>query len=207
MVRTSVRNIRIEAPAHDRTGIGLAFKYRDFCSHGLGRRKLILASERHKNSTRANSGVKVFYKTFLRANVKVSHKQLPAIGGVAVGFELFCNGYGNCNGSVFFRAVGVKKFSGKIYNNASVPCHSETGFFGNYSYESSFKIFFCCFGDESVRVLFAYDYSHAFLTFGNCKLSAVFLVPCQGLCQDRQQALLWQLKRLLRQSRCSALSF
>ena len=65
MVRAFLRDERVEAPRHERAGVGVLFFGGDLLNHRLNGRKLPFSAERHEYRSRADGGVKLLRKAAL----------------------------------------------------------------------------------------------------------------------------------------------
>ena len=172
---------RVEAPAHQGAGRGLALEHGDLGGHGLGGGELVRAAKGHEHRARADGGVEPLGQALLGADVEVrghgGELLLPGRAGEVVRGGL-ARGHGHAR--VLGRAVGVQELAAQGDDGGAVPVHGQARLGNDLGHDHGREVFPGGRGDELLRVLGRNDHGHALLGLGDGKLGAVQAVVLAG---------------------------
>ena len=151
----------------------MLFLHGDLLDHGLGRGQLVPAAEGHQDRACADGGVKPLRKASLGAGVQIVCR-LQKVFRKGTGDLLFRRDRRSCfHGDVFFRTVGIQKFTADIHDGIAVPVHGEARIFRDHCYRGCHQVFLVGQFEECFQVMRLDHHGHTLLALADGQFRAV----------------------------------
>ena len=166
--RTPGGQIRVKSVRHQRSGIALSLQRRNLGCHHLRRGILILSSERHQDSCRADGGIKHLHKALLRAAVQSRQSLKQKVLYLffrkrLLRKEALSLRHHNPGIRLLVRSVGVQKCTAQVNDRFPSPVHDKTCIVCDNCHRNRLQILLGSKLQKLVRMLRRHDNRHSLL--------------------------------------------